>query len=130
MVFWFPNDVLISFSSKQVGRDWDDIQCRIYGTEGTIDTHYGGPVVVHCDDKYNGGQTSRIYAEGVENNVKAFHASIVQGDFSNPTVAPSVRSNLTTILGRTAAYTKSEVTWTDMMRQAKAWEFPLDALRA
>ncbi len=52
-----------------------------------IDTHYGGAVVVHCDDKYNGGQTSRIYAEGVENNVKAFHASIVQGDFSNPTVA-------------------------------------------
>lgn len=128
VMFWFPNDVLISFSSKQVGRHWDDIQCRIYGTEGTIDTHYGGAVVVHCDDKYNGGQTSRIYAEGVENNVKAFHAGIAQGDFSNPTVAPSVRSNLTTILGRTAAYAKSEVTWTDMMRQAEAWEFPLDRL--
>jgi predicted dehydrogenase len=130
VVFWFPNDVLISFSSKQVGRYWDDIQCRIYGTEGTIDTHYGGAVVVHCDDKYNGGQTNRIYAEGVENNVKTFYDSITQGDFRNPTVAPGVRSNLTTILGRTAAYEKREVTWDEMMRKAEKWEFPLAALKA
>ncbi len=129
VIFWFPDDVLITFCSKQVGKYWDDIQCRVYGTEGTIDTHYGGVVVVHCDDKYNGGQTSSIYADGVTNNVRAFHEAIVKGDFSNPTVAPSVRSNLTTILGRTAAYTKQEVTWEQMMKTAERWEFPLRALK-
>ncbi len=129
-IFWFPNDVLISFSSKQVGRYWDDIQCRIYGTQGTIDTHYGGSVTVNCDDKYNGGQTNRIYAEGVENNVKTFYASITKGNFSNPTVAPSVRSTLTTILGRTAAYEQREVTWDEVMRKAEKWDFPLKALKA
>ena len=129
VIYWFPNDTIITFCSKQVGKYWDDIQCRVYGTEGTIDTHYGGVVVVHCDDKYNGGATSNIYADGVVNNVKTFHESIAKGDFSNPTVAPSVRSNLTTILGRTAAYTKKEVTWDEMMKAAERWEFPLSALK-
>ena len=45
-------------------------------------------------------------------------------------VGPSVRSNLTTILGRTAAYSQREITWEDMMRRNEAWDFPLDALKA
>jgi predicted dehydrogenase len=129
-IFWFPKDVLITFCSKQVGRFWDDIQCRVYGAEGTIDTHYGGVVVVHCDDKYNGGTTSSIYADGAATNIAAFHRNIARGDFSNPTVAPSVRSNLTTILGRMACYEKREVTWDEMMRQNEKWEFPLEGLKA
>lgn len=129
VIFYYPNDVVLSFSSKQVGKNWDDIQCRVYGTEGTIDTHYGGPVVVHCDDKYNGGLTNNIYADGVVNNVAAFHKSITEGDFSNPTVAPSVRSNLTTILGRMACYQNRLVTWDEMMKLNEKWEFPLDALK-
>ena len=32
------------------------------------------------------------------------------------TVAPSVRSNLTTILGRTAAYTGRKTTWDEMIK--------------
>lgn len=129
-IFWFPQDVLITFCSKQVGRYWDDIQCRIYGVDGTIDTHYGGDVVVHCDDKYNGGKTQSIYADGVTNNVATFHRSIVDGDFTNSTVAPSVRSNLTTILGRMACYENRVVTWDEMMRKNERWEFPLDGLKA
>lgn len=130
VIFWYPNDVILTFCSRQVGKYWDDIQCRVYGTEGTIDTHYGGAVVVHCDDKFNGGVTSNIYADGVAANVRTFHEAIAKGDFSNPTVGPSVRSNLTTILGRTAAYTKKEVTWAQMMKKAERWEFPLKSLKA
>ena len=129
-IFYYPNDVILSFSSKQVGKAWDDIQCRMYGTEGTIDTHYGGPVVVNCDDKYNGGTTGSIYADGVVNNVVAFYNSITQGDFANSTVAPSVRSNLTTILGRTACYQNRLVTWDEMMKLNEKYEFPLDALKS
>ncbi len=39
-----------------------------------------------------------------------------RGECSNPTVPASVRSNLTTILGRTAAYKNGVVTWDEMMR--------------
>jgi hypothetical protein len=45
-----------------------------------------------------------------------------KGNFSNSTVAPSVRSKLTTILGRTAAYRGSEVTWDEMMKAGEKWE--------
>ena len=52
-----------------------------------------------------------------------------KGDCSNPTVAPSVRSNLTTILGRTAAYQKGEVTWDEMMKTAEKLDFPTAGLK-
>ena len=32
----FPGDVLVTFCSKQLGAGWDDICCRMYGTEGTL----------------------------------------------------------------------------------------------
>ncbi|MCX6904119.1 MAG: Gfo/Idh/MocA family oxidoreductase [Verrucomicrobia bacterium] len=130
VVFYYPDEVLLSFSSKQVGKGWDDIQCRVYGMEGTIDTHYFGEVKVVCDDKFNGGLMGNLYTEGVVKNIATFHESIVRGDFSNPTVAPSVRSNLTTILGRTAAYKKSEVTWEEMMQAREKWEVDLKGLKA
>ena len=55
----------------------------------------------------------------------------MKGDFSNPTVAPSVRSNLTTILGRTAAYHPGqEVTWKQILDAAEKWEFDPEGLKA
>ena len=51
-------------------------------------------------------------------------------DFTNPTVAPSVRSNLTTILGRTAAYRGAKVTWDEMMAGAEKLEADLSGLRS
>ena len=49
-------------------------------------------------------------------NIRTFHESIAKGDFSNPTVAESVRSNLVTVLGRTAAYEGRVVTWDELMK--------------
>ena len=43
---------------------------------------------------------------------------------------PSVRSNLTTILGRTAAYKKAEVTWDEMMKTAEKMEFNTAGLKS
>ena len=130
VVFYYPDDVLLSFSSKQVGKGWDGIQCRIYGMEGTIDTHYFGEVKVICDDKFNGGHMGNLYGDGAEKNIATFRDAITKGDFSNPTVAPSVRSNLTTILGRTAGYKRSEVTWDEMMKANERWDADLKGIKA
>jgi myo-inositol 2-dehydrogenase / D-chiro-inositol 1-dehydrogenase len=130
VIYYYPDDVLLSFSSKQVGRGWDDIQCRIYGLEGTIDTHYFGTVQVVCDDKFNGGHMGNLFTEGVVNNIATFYDSITRGNSTNSTVAPSVRSNLTTILGRTAAYKKAEVTWQEMIEAGEKWEVDLKGLKA
>jgi myo-inositol 2-dehydrogenase / D-chiro-inositol 1-dehydrogenase len=130
VIYYYPKDIVVSFSSKQVGFGYDDIMCRVYGVNGTADAHYSGDIMVRArDDIYNGGKASQIYAEGVTNNVKAFYDSIAKGDFSNPTVAPSVRSNLTTILGRTAAYKGGEVTWETMLGANEKWTAELEGLK-
>lgn len=131
VIFTFPMDVLVSFASKQVGAGIDDIMCRVYGFKGFADTHYFGKVMVRAtDDLFNGGEMTNLYSEGAVNNIATFHRSILGGDFSNPTVAPSVRSNLTTILGRTAAYRRAEVTWEQMMKTNEQWEVSLKGLKA
>jgi len=131
VTYWFPNDLLLTFCSKQFGHAWDDICCRMYGLKGTIDTHYFGAVMVKSDeDGYNGGKMTNLYTEGAMNNIATFCDSIRKGDFSNPTVTESVRSNLTTILGRTAAYKGEEVTWSSVMKAKEKWEFNLKALKA
>lgn len=130
VIFWFPQDLIASFSAKQVGFGYDDILCRAYGMEGTVDTHYSGKVSLRTKDDAFNGDCRSMYQEGAVRNIATFHESIAKGDFSNPTVAPSVRSNLTTILGRTAAYTGQEVTWAEMMQKAEKWEFPVKELKA
>jgi myo-inositol 2-dehydrogenase / D-chiro-inositol 1-dehydrogenase len=41
-----------------------------------------------------------------------------------------VRSNLVTILGRTAAYEKREITWKELMARKEKWEMDLTGLKA
>jgi predicted dehydrogenase len=130
VVFTFPEDVVVTFMSKQLGDGWDDICCRMYGTEGTFDSHYFGEVSIRGKLPYRGGKIPSLYQDGAVANVAAFHDRITQGDFSNPTVAPSVRSNLTTILGRTAAWRHGKVTWDEMMGAAEALEPDLAGLRS
>jgi len=74
------------------------------------------------DDVFE-GETPNIYQAGVERNITTFYDMITKGDCANSTVAPSVRSNLTTILGRTAAYKGTEVTWSGMLKANEKWEF-------
>lgn len=129
-IFYFPNDVTLVFCSKQVGFGYDDIMCRAHGTNGTAETHYSGKVSLRSrEDAYN-GDTRNLYADGTIRNIATFYESIVKGDFSNPTVAPSVRSNLTAILGRTAAYKHGEVTWDEMMKKKEKWIADLKGLKA
>lgn len=131
VTFDFPNGLPLSFHSKQAGHGIDDIQCRAYGLEGTADTHYFGEVWVRSrDDLYNGGKLGNLYQEGVVNNIATFYNCVTKGDFANPTAAPSVRSNLTTILGRTAAYKHAVVTWEEMIRANEKWEADLRALKS
>jgi myo-inositol 2-dehydrogenase/D-chiro-inositol 1-dehydrogenase len=124
VLFFFPDDLVTTFTAKQVGFGFDDIMVRAHGTAGTVETNYGGKEWLHSTEDRFEGATDNIYLVGVERNMVTFHDNIVKGEFSNSTVAPSVRSNLTTILGRTAAYQPGqEVTWKQILKAAEKWEF-------
>jgi hypothetical protein len=88
----------------------------MFGSKGVLETEYGGNVVIRGENFFRGGKTAEIYAEGAVQNIAAFYKSITEGDFRNPTVAPSVQSNLITILGRKSAYENRLVTWDELMK--------------
>jgi predicted dehydrogenase len=130
VTYTFPNDVLVSFNSHQSGFGYDDILCRVHGLDGTVDTHYFGNVTVKSREFHSSVKLEGLYSSGVQTNIAAFHEAIGKADYSNPTVPESVRSNLTTILGRTAAYQGRPVTWTAMMKQNERWTVDLAGLKA
>ncbi len=130
LLFFFPDDLVVSFTSKQAGFGFDDIMVRAHGTTGTAETNYGGKCWLHSREEVFNGETDNIYQVGVEKNIASFHEDITKGDCSNPTVTPSVRSNLTTILGRTAAYKGGEVTWAEMLKANEKWHFDAQGLKS
>jgi len=130
VIFRFPDDIVVDFSSTQY-TTYDDICCRVYGGKGCADTHYFGAVSINGQNAYAGGNHPNLYTDGAVANIKEFHRAIAAGDCSNPTVAPSVRSNLTCVLGRAAARDlKREVTWDEMMKKAEKIDGKLTGLRA
>ena len=116
--YQYPNDVAVEFSGRQFKGHGtaEGIKNRMFGSKGILETEYGGPVVIRGENFFNGGRTTEIYESGAVSNIAAFHKSIMDGDFANPTVAPSVQSNLITILGRKAALEKRRVTWEELLR--------------
>ena len=130
VIFYYPNDLVVSFNSHQSGFGYDDIMCRVYGLKGTADTHYFGDVTVKTSDFHSSDNVGNLYTDGAVANIAMFHDNIKRGDYGNTTVPPSVRSNLTTILGRTAAYKNEMVTWKDMMRKREKLEADLGGLKA
>jgi len=129
VIFTFPDEVIVTFASKQFGSGYDDIVCRMYGAKGTIDTHYAGSVSIRGEVPYGGGTSEDLYKQGAVSNIATFYDNVTQSRFSNPTTAPSVRSNLTTILGRMAAYKHSEVSWEQLMKSKERLDPKLHGLK-
>jgi predicted dehydrogenase len=132
VVFQYPDNVGVTFSSRQFnghGTRPEGIRNRMFGSEGVLETEYGGQVLIRGKQFYRGGETSGIYQEGAIRNIAAFYDSIEKADFRNPTVAESVRSNLVTILGRTAAYKGHVVSWEEISRSEERLHFDLTGLK-
>ncbi len=130
VTFWFPQDVVVSFTSIQsIPGVKDEIRCRVFGADGVIDTDYFGEVWIRGKKPYPGGTMENLYTSGALRNIEQFYKAVTEGDYSNSTVAPSVRSNLTCILGRTAAYRGREVTWKELLASAEKLEPDLKGVK-
>jgi myo-inositol 2-dehydrogenase/D-chiro-inositol 1-dehydrogenase len=119
VVYRYAGDVGLTFSSRQFkghGTRPEGIRTRLFGTEGVFEAEYGGQVLIRGSQFYRGGETPTIYEQGAVANIATFHEAITNKHFSNPTVAESVRSNLVTILGRTAAYAQRAVSWDTLLK--------------
>jgi predicted dehydrogenase len=121
VTYWYPNDVHATFSSNQLTRSFSDLCVRIFGIDGCADTHYGGLLRVTGKNSWAGPEKDDTFRGGAIENVTTFIAAIRD---SRPVYnfEPSVESNLTAILGRTAAYKQRNVTWDEMMQANEKWE--------
>ncbi len=120
VTYTYPDDVLVDFSSGQFTYGYDDLCMRLYGSEGTVDSHYGGEVTLRGKDKsWEGDKTNTIYESGAISNIKMFCDSIRNNTPIDNTLE-SAHSTMTSILGRMAAYRNGEVTWDEMINANEA----------
>jgi predicted dehydrogenase len=126
VTYTYPGDVVLDFSSSQFLYGFSDLCCRIYGSLGTADTHYGGPVQIRAKTGgYNPGATKTIYRSGALTNIKNFCEAIAAGKTLN-NADESANSTLTSILGRIAALEQLPVTWDEMMKANAKLDAKLD----
>jgi len=140
VVFYYPRDVAVTFSSTQFNKGWFDVTERFFGTKGTSQSPYSGPIGIWGDEPWhpeggnqsegNGqfsatGKFSDNLAEADPEKKKAFVESISSGQFHNQAEQGAI-SALTCMLGRTAAYTNKPVTWDDLMGSTEVWESGID----
>ena len=137
--FWYPNDVHVSFASKQFGTGAFDVSERFFGARGESQSPYSGPLGITGDEnwtwagseKKQDGQFSAAgtfadnLAEADAEKHKSFIGSIMSGAFHNQ-AATGVESSLSAMLGRMAMYTGREVTWDELVRSEESWDAKLD----
>ncbi|MFV1966718.1 MAG: Gfo/Idh/MocA family protein [Pirellulaceae bacterium] len=130
VTYWFPNDFVLSFTCIQsIPGVKDEIRARVFGSEGVIDTDYFGDVWIRGKKPYEGGSTGNLYTTGAQTNIHEFHTSVTQGNCANETVSPSVRSNLTAVMGRMAGYSGGEIIWKEMLDQGEKLELDVAGLK-
>jgi len=139
VVFHYPNDVHVSFSSSQFGNGGFDASERFFGTRGSSQSPYSGAIQITGDEAWtwNGSQQQKSGDFSVTGNFSdnlaqadsekhaAFIRSITSGQFHNQ-AALGAESALSAMLGRTAAYTGRETTWDELLRSNERWDAGID----
>ncbi len=127
----YPGGVAVQFSGRQFKGHGtaEGIRNRMFGSKGILETEYGGNVLIRGENFYRGGKTTEIYRQGAEANIATFHKNILGGEYGNGTVAPSIQSHLTAIMGRKAAYEKRRVVWDEIVKDEERLDPKLEGLK-
>jgi myo-inositol 2-dehydrogenase/D-chiro-inositol 1-dehydrogenase len=141
VIFHYPNQVDVTFSSTQFAKGWWDVTERFFGTKGTSQSPYTGPLGIWGEEQWQyplstkpgtepqafsvtGNFTSNLELADQEKK-KAFVESITSGNFHNQ-AAKGVESALSCMMARTAAYTGREVTWDETLKSKDVWDPKID----
>src|SRR5262252_7467849 len=141
VVFHYPDNVDVTFSSTQFAKGWWDVTERFFGTKGTSQSPYTGPLGIWGDEPWQYGPSAKptgdAQAFSVTGNFtsnleladsekkKAFVESITSGKFHNQ-AAKGSESALSCMMARTAAYTGRDVTWEETLKSKEVWDPKID----
>jgi predicted dehydrogenase len=140
-LFHYPNDIEVSFTSTQFAKGWWDVTERFFGTKGTSQSPYTGPLGIWGDEPWQwagpgsnntqpqafsttGSFTSNLELADSEKK-KAFVESITSGNFHNQ-ADKGAESAISCMMARQAAYKKHEVTWDDMVKSKDVYDPKID----
>jgi predicted dehydrogenase len=142
VLFHYPDGVDVTFSSTQFAKGWWDVTERFFGTKGTSQSPYKGPLGIWGEepwqatatpakdtadsDKFSvtGNFTSNLEFADAEKK-KAFVESITSGHFHNQ-ADKGAESALSCMMARSAAYKGHEVTWDEQMKSTEVWDSKID----
>jgi predicted dehydrogenase len=142
VLFHYPDGVDITFSSTQFGKGEWDVSERFFGTKGTSQSPYTGPLGIWGDEPWQapsspnkdkpeaqafsatGNFRSNLEFADPEKK-KAFVHSISSGKFHNQ-AAKGAESALSCIMARTAAYKRREVSWEETLKSKEVWDPKID----
>src|SRR5436189_2029852 len=145
VVFRYPNNVAVTFSSTQFAKGWWDVSERFFGTKGTALSPYSGPLGIWGDEPWQweasaakdatnqGFSVTGKFPSNLEladpEKKKAFVSSITTGHFHNQ-AAKGAESALSCMMARSAAYTGREVSWEELLKSKEVLDPKLDLNRS
>jgi myo-inositol 2-dehydrogenase / D-chiro-inositol 1-dehydrogenase len=143
VIFSYPEDVHVSFSSTQFGTNgWFDVSERVFGSQGIAEAPYSGPLRIIGEKAWtwadnnpqavpgsasfaaNGAFTDNL-AQADSEKDKGFIESIVSGKFHNQ-IATGVETALSAMLGRMAGQLGREVTWDELLAHGEEYSLNMD----
>ena len=140
VLFHYPDGVDVTFSSTQFAKGWWEVTERFFGTKGTSQSPYSGPLGIWGDEPWqaegtpakDAGQAFSATGKFTSNlefadreKKKAFVESITSGSLHNQ-ADKGAESALSCMMARTAAYTGREVSWEETLKSREAWDPKID----
>src|SRR5467141_995339 len=141
VLFHYPDGVDVTFSSTQFSKGWWEVTERFFGTRGTSQSPYTGPLGIWGEEPWqaegspakDAGQAEFSSTGKFTSNLefadrekkKAFVESIASGRFHNQ-ADKGAESALSCMMARTAAYTGREVTWEETLKSKETWDPKID----
>lgn len=128
LMFEFPGDVPWTYTSRQFdpGGVPGGMVNNLMGSKGAFLSKFGGDIMIRGgkDTFWRGGKNPNIYKTGTDTNIGRFASAIHGGDkdITRATVPLAVRSTLTAILGRNAAYQQGSLTWEELQKDTSKFE--------
>src|SRR5258707_2509934 len=142
VLFHYPENVDVTFSSTQFAKGWWDVTERFFGTKGVSQSPYTGALGIWGDEPWQapmtpakdkpdaqafsvtGNFTSNLEFADREKK-KAFVDSITSGNFHNQ-ADKGAESAISCILARVAAYKGHEISWDEIMKSREVLEPGID----
>ena len=142
VLFHYPDNVDVTFSSTQFAKGWWDVTERFFGTKGVSQSPYTGALGIWGDEPWQapmtpakdkpesqgfsvtGNFTSNLEFADREKK-QAFVDSIISGNFHNQ-ADKGAESAISCMMARSAAYKNREITWDEIIKSKEVLDPKID----